>query len=251
MTRRSSLRAQAREIYRDLTAQKATEVVAGASSPDADELAPTAQNLTEKVRALYENSAVPVAEIAQLAGVTERTIYKYAQKGGWKARYAWIDRGGINRRRGWCANEGFAPAKGAGSRFIRRADKDKPCAAGLKAVDPEGAACAASACDEAAVLSGQAQREAEAEQRSERLIKAIEWNGTALRNLREFHQRRNEGRPGPFDGRQEDILVRIADMALVRWQAVLLEEETLSTVRPRESGDPALCPETGFPLARE
>ena len=57
------------------------------------------QDLTARVRALYENSAVPVREIARRAGVTERTIYKYAQKGGWKARYAWVDRGGVARRR--------------------------------------------------------------------------------------------------------------------------------------------------------
>src|SRR5205814_1077213 len=36
--------------------------------------------LTEQVRALYEETVVPVREIARLAGVTERTIYKYARK---------------------------------------------------------------------------------------------------------------------------------------------------------------------------
>jgi hypothetical protein len=72
-------------------------------------------DLTARACALYENSAVPVREIARRAGVTERTIYKYAQKGGWKARYAWQ----------------FAPIKGVGGRFIRRADKGKPFARGL------------------------------------------------------------------------------------------------------------------------
>ena len=48
------------------------------------------------MRALYEDSAVPVREIAAIAGATERTIYKYVAKLGWKRRHH------------------FAPAKGAG-----------------------------------------------------------------------------------------------------------------------------------------
>ena len=46
--------------------------------------------LTRRARRLYEETAVPVAEIARLCGVTERTLYKYARKGGWKPRYAWV-----------------------------------------------------------------------------------------------------------------------------------------------------------------
>ena len=96
------------------------------------------------MRALYEHSAVPVAEIAKLAGVTERTIYKYAAKGRWKPRYAFAFRraraAGGAPARGWRAGKRFAPAKGAGGRFIRRADKGKPFAAGLKATDPAAAA---------------------------------------------------------------------------------------------------------------
>src|SRR6476646_6135036 len=47
------------------------------------------QGLTARVRALYERSAVPVAEIARLCGVSERTIYKYAARHHWQPRYAW------------------------------------------------------------------------------------------------------------------------------------------------------------------
>src|SRR4051812_20000840 len=36
--------------------------------------------LTARVRALYEDSVVPVAAIARLAGVTERAVYKWAKK---------------------------------------------------------------------------------------------------------------------------------------------------------------------------
>ncbi len=48
-----------------------------------------------QVRALYEESAVPVREIMRRAGVTERTIYKYACKGQWRPRRA----GGMRRAR--------------------------------------------------------------------------------------------------------------------------------------------------------
>jgi hypothetical protein len=129
----------------------------------------TAQSLTEKVRALYEGSAVPVAEIAALAGVTERTIYKYAAKQNWKPRYRWTADGsrprGQRRRprvaRGdrWTARATVAPVKGAGGRFIRRAAAGKPFARGLRATDPAAAARASAACDEADALAGQAQAE--------------------------------------------------------------------------------------------
>src|SRR6185437_1390909 len=170
------------------------------------------QNLTKKVRALYEDSAVPVREIASVAGVTERTIYKYAAKLAWKRRHH------------------VAPARGAGSRFIRREDKDKPFAHGLKATDPAGAAHAIESCDEAQSLSLEAQREAEAEQRCDALNRAIELNNGALRNLREFHQARGKGPPGPLDIRAEDILMRVVEMALAQVQALVAEEERL--IRP-------------------
>ncbi len=61
------------------------------------------------LRALYEDSAVPVARSRRSAGVTERTIYKYAAKHGWKRRYRWAPRG---------ADQGLLPpiADGAGGR---------------------------------------------------------------------------------------------------------------------------------------
>ena len=95
MTPRSSPRARAREIYRKMVAARAGHpapphtprpAVEGGSW-EGENSGLSAQNLTEKVRALYEHSAVPVAEIAKLAGVTERTIYKYARKHDWTPRY--------------------------------------------------------------------------------------------------------------------------------------------------------------------
>jgi len=202
MTRRSSLRAQAREIYTELASQKPV--------PQAEPNL-TAQNLTEKVRALYEDSAVPVREIAGVAGVSERTIYKYAAKQRWNKRYA--------------RAPDFAPKRGAGSRFIRRADKEKPIATGLKALDPAGAARAAAGCREAALLSRAAQRQAEAAQRSEALIHAIEWSNSAFKELREFWERRDKDPPGPFDDRVERVLTQVVNMALSRWEALMKEEE--------------------------
>ena len=64
------------------------------------------------------------------------------------------------RGRGWQVNEGYAPAKGAGGRFIRRADAGKPFARGLKANDPAGRAQAQANCVETTRLASEAQRKA-------------------------------------------------------------------------------------------
>jgi hypothetical protein len=188
MTRRMSQRARAQEIYREMAAEANAATPTPTPDPSRHPPSPNGlrrasgggeKDLTARVRALYENSAVPVREVARLAGVTERTLYKYAQKGGWKPRYAWIDRGGVQRR--WRANmqsnmqsnvrslaqseTTFAPGnftavKGAGGRFIARADKGKPFARGLKATDRHGAARASAACVRAETIAAQAQADA-------------------------------------------------------------------------------------------
>jgi hypothetical protein len=112
------------------------------------------QDLMAHVRRMYEDSIIPVRDIAQRAGVTERTLYKYARKNNWKPRYAWTPDGarppGRPARRRWSeAREralAVAPAKGAGGRFIRREDKGRPLAHGIKATDPAARAAAAAAC---------------------------------------------------------------------------------------------------------
>ena len=234
MTRRSSVRAQAREIYRDLAAKK----TADPPSPEGFG-GQAAQNLTEKVRALYEGSAVPVREIAAIAGVTERTVYKYARKQRWKPRYRWLARGKADRGRRWRQRPGCAPVKGAGARFIRRADKGQPVATGLKATDPAGAARAVESCGTAESLSREAQpaqHQVEAAQRSDALNRAIEGTGSAFKNLREFHQRRGKGPPGPLDIRVEGVLMRVVTMALARWQALVAEEEGSLVSLPLKGG---------------
>jgi hypothetical protein len=109
-------------------------------------------SLTERVRVLYENSVVPVREIARLAGVTERAIYKYARKQRWTPRVTRLSRDGTAA--------GLA-ARGVAGRFVPLADEGKPHPRGLKATDPAGAARAAAACLRAGELSDDAVAQAE------------------------------------------------------------------------------------------
>jgi len=185
-------------------------------------------NLTARVRALYEDSAVPVREIARLAGVTERTIYKYAGKHGWKRRYRWAPRGNdkdlaaANRGRRWRPSQNFVPAKGAGGRFIRREDKDKPIATGLKATDPAAARLAAARCVGAAHRAALAQARAEQAQRCERRIRAIECTHSALKNLRDYREARKEkALRTPVADRIEQLLALAVDVALKGWEALM------------------------------
>jgi colicin import membrane protein len=39
-----------------------------------------------RLRQLYEQSALPVHEIARIAGIAQRTLFSYVQRGGWKRR---------------------------------------------------------------------------------------------------------------------------------------------------------------------
>ena len=230
MTRRSSLRAQARRIYRETAAAQAD---ANAATPTPDpsphppspdglrrtsgggEAAPTPKptRLTARVRKLYEASAVPVAEIAKLAGVTERTIYKYARKGRWQPRYAWTPDGARPpprpARGRWSAlrqverAQAFAAVKGAGGRFVRREDEGKPYARGLKATDPQGERRAAAQCAEAATIAAQAQAEAEWQVWNAAFV---EWLKTAvmLRDaLAAYRKRRQAGRANAGAGAGE------------------------------------------------
>jgi hypothetical protein len=184
MTPRMSVRAQAREIYRAMVAAKADAAHApttptpdpspqgggekGAAQADGEKGAAQAAgelDLTARIRALYEDSAVPVREIARLAGVTERTLYRYVERHDWKRRYRVLPRGeaaaAANRGRRWRHEAAFAPVKGSGGRFIRREDKAKPFATGFKAIDPAGRARALADCAAAEPLSRAAQARAQ------------------------------------------------------------------------------------------
>jgi hypothetical protein len=241
MTRRSSVRAQARVNYCEL-AGKASGRSSDPSSLRFDGQAPSPNaasagvggekketKLTERARKLYEESAVPVREIARLAGVTERTIYKYVARHGWKKRYRVLPRGEAaargNRGRQMQASSEFwpdlSPVKGAGGRFICREDQDKPIAVGLKATDPAAAKHAVASCGGAAHLAALAQSEAEALQLFERQIRAIDTTNVALKNLREYREQgARKGRSAKGDG-VEPILMQIVDISLMQWEARL------------------------------
>jgi hypothetical protein len=137
-----------------------------------------ATQATERARALYEDTAVPVREIARRCGVTERTILKYARKLDWKPRYHWIEGAAGARHRRWLPAEKFAPVKGAGARFIAREDIGKPFPVGLKAHDPEAAASVAADCERAQAVALKAEARAAQARQDEKEIAAI----TAVHN---------------------------------------------------------------------
>ena len=211
MTQRLSRRARAREIYREMAVTPAARSPTTPPTPDpSPPLAPLAGGgekqatrietaLTARVRKLYETSALPVREIATLAGVTERTIYKYARLQNWKPRYAWAADGARPGGAAWRAPLSFAPAKGAGGRFIRREDKDAPFATGLKATDPAGAQRAAAACRRAQARSRLAQAQTDADFRLEEQLRAFAMLNQAAGELRRH-------RKGLFDAEYRRIL---------------------------------------------
>jgi hypothetical protein len=252
MTPRMSVRAQAQEIYREMVAGKADALSAATPTPDpspqggggqaaargegggtAGEGGATtsaaAPDLTARIRALYEETSVPVREIASVAGVTERTIYKYVERHGWKKRYRVTPRNeaaaAAHRGRRWEYAEGFAPAKGAGGRFIRREDKDKPFATGLKATDPAGAERALADCERAEPRARAAQAKAEAEMRFEERLRAMAEVNRAVAELKRYRERcakdRAEGRPpAPNDERLERALVLSVRVATDWWMSL-------------------------------
>ncbi len=168
------------------------------------------------MRALYEHSAVPVAEIARLAGVTERTIYKYAAKEQWTPRYAWGEDG--SRPRGQRAGERCAPdivpVRGTGGRFIRRADAGKPFATGLKATDPTAAAEVVAACRREEAASRAAQAKAKAAQHAEAELHAMETVSRTLQELNRFLDERDKAPSAARgDDRIERLIMRAVELA--------------------------------------
>lgn len=205
MTPRTSVRAAARDRYGELRKKRAVAKEApptpdppslrfGAASPSPPLAAPTGggeqTDLTARIRVLYEETSVPVREIAAIAGVTERTLYKYVEKHGWKKRYAVLPRGvaaaRANRGRRWRPAETFAPAKGSGGRFIRREDIGKPFAAGLKAIDAQGRAQAMTRCDEVEPAARAAQQEADRQARWDGRSRALAAVKRAAKKLADY-----------------------------------------------------------------
>jgi hypothetical protein len=200
MTKRTSMRAAARKIYMAApVARKQTR-------------------LTARVRALYEASAVPVREIAALAGVTERTIYKYAAKQRWKRRY----RLGSN----------VSPVRGAGARFIRRADRGKPVACGLKATDPADAKRAAAGCRAAEGVAAIAQAQAAQARRVELTADAIERVRISVEQLRLHRAARDKTvTPSRAYLLMERVLTLAVEIELGRWEKLQAEDARLNAAQ--------------------
>jgi hypothetical protein len=194
MTPRMSVRAAARDEFRKIIQ---SEAKGPQTAPHPD--------LMAQVRALYEDSAVPVREIAARAGVTERTIYKYARKHGWQPRYLWQDDHPCMLVRGWQAADRFAPAKGAGGRFIRREDAGKPFARGLKANDPAARAKAAQSCAEADRIARAAWQNAERARLVEEQWKCVRAMNRAADEVVRF---REEHPPQRRDKELEGLLLQ-------------------------------------------
>jgi AcrR family transcriptional regulator len=169
--RPSSLRAEAQRVYRasaplapalqqaatptpNPSPQGGREQAACAAGETCPRGAEQITELTRRIRALYEDSVVPVAEIARIAGVNQRTLYRYVEKGDWRRRHATQDIAAAVRKR--AAKRKPRPCvtlKGAGGRFIRNADAGKPVRRGLKALDPMGEARALTVAAKAAKLA--------------------------------------------------------------------------------------------------
>ena len=114
------------------------------------------------MRALYEGSAVPVREIASLAGVTERTVYKYAAKHAWKPRYAWTPDGRAAARLARAARASRRPKApaAASSAAPTRASRLR---SGSRPPMRESAARAAADCKRAQAIAARAEAEAKIE----------------------------------------------------------------------------------------
>jgi hypothetical protein len=194
-------------------------------------------SLTERVRALYEGGAMPVADIAAMLGVNQRTLYKYVQRGGWRRRYrlsrppADIAPVAAKPRR-----PGNAGWKGAGGRFIRAEEAGLPHPAGLKALDPTGAARATTRCERAQTLAVAAAVSAKTTTDIATEVRSLGLLAQAMRDLRAIGAARNK----PLSQRE-----RVADeanarrdrmVAAIERQTALGHERNAAAARPAAPG---------------
>jgi hypothetical protein len=174
------------------------------------------ESLTGRARALYEDTNVPVREIARLCGVTEHTIYKYARRNDWKPRYHWVaGEAGVRHCR-WRAPAKFAPAKGAGARYIRREDAGEKFPVGLKATDPAAAAHAAAECAQAEAMAEEAQARAARERQAEVEISALAAVGAALAEISARRRAREKAAEREWRARVRRDRKRYAGQIVVR-----------------------------------
>lgn len=150
--------------------------------------------LMARVQALYEDSAVPVREIARLCGVTERTLYRYVEKGRWRRRYVARPRGEAaaagNRGRRWQRAPGHEGIKGAGGRFVPCSAAGQPVAHGIKALDPLARERAATACAAASARAAKARAKADERQVWDARVAAINAVSAAMAAYNRFRASR-------------------------------------------------------------
>ena len=245
MTPRKSVRAAARRLYEEMSGEGAPRANAGTPTPDPSpqgggdrpSLRFGGQDLMAQVRALYEDTAVPVREIALRAGVTERTLYKYARKNGWTPRYAWTPDGsrppGRPARLRWSEAKDksqeralqVAPEKGAGGRFIRREDKGKPFAHGIKALDPAARAAAVKASAGAESAARRAQAEADAEAQLKRFLRVTDNVSFAFAEYNRFQRDRAKRGVGEYDDELLYLHARLIETAMRRWEWFVEHED--------------------------
>ena len=277
MTPRTSVRAAARRLYREMVGEGGASIgsqpplpnpppqggrersVPGERAPsippDPPSLRVGGQDLMAHVRRMYEDSIIPVRDIARRAGVAERTLYKYAQKNGWKPRYAWTPDGARpparpGRPRWTQAQEKhraraarFAPTKGAGGRFIRRDDIGEPFARGIKATDPAGRAAAAKATADAARVAERAELEAECHAAWQGTCEEMVRATNALKRLNRLtDDARKAGRE--IDPLEERIVWREIDIATGSWGAAQRCEEAARLALERFDAETAAAPVT-------
>ena len=135
---------------------------------------------------------------------------------------------------------GFAPAKGAGGRFIRREEIGQPFAAGLKALDPAAEARAAAACAAAARRASVAERQAQEERWHAETIRAIQAVNQARQDLAEHEAahktQRAWSRPADLRKRALTLSLHVAldwmEMAVAAWEKAALASRFPS---PREA----------------
>lgn len=167
-------------------------------------------SLMARVQELYEDTAVPVREIARLCGVTERTLYKYVAKGGWRRRYVRApaddastgaitgNLSGAERGERWLRARGHEPVKGAGGRFVPRAEAGRPVAQGIaqgiahgiKALDSLARERAATACAAASARAAKARARADERQVWDARVAAINAVSAAMAAYNRFRASR-------------------------------------------------------------
>ena len=275
MTPRTSVRAAARRLYEEMSGEGGLsrnlrlptpdpspplaslagegerDVRVAGVEPNPPSLRFGGQDLMAHVRRMYEDSIIPVRDIAQRAGVTERTLYKYARKNNWKPRYAWTPDGarppGRPARRRWSeAREralAVAPAKGAGGRFIRRQEIGTPFAHGIKAVDAAGRAAAAEASAEADRIAERARLEAECRSAWQAKSEALAWVVQGLRQLNRLTDAaRKAGRE--IDPIDERCVWRQIDVAKDSWTFAIRDEQAAQAALAQFDRDNAAAPVT-------